>query len=96
MSNDRNEEEGLSHDELLAILTGKCPHEIQLQRAMGMLGAVAARQGGSMTVTHEELMALTGRALKIEGFDGGFHVSVMDPQSETPKQPTHPAPPTRQ
>lgn len=100
MSNDRNDDnEGLDlEDLLLSALTGKCPHELQLGRVMGVLGAVVHRNGGSLTLEEHELMALNGRALKIEmdRRTGKVEVSLVDGPVEEQKQPTHAAPPTRQ
>ena len=42
MEDDREEQEGLTADELIAVLTGKCVHEVQLGRIMGLLGLAAA------------------------------------------------------
>lgn len=97
MSNDRDDE-GLSPEDLLALLLGKCPHELQLHRVMAVLGAVVARQGGRMELDHEELLTLGGRAMRIEtnSATGKVELELMDAPSAEPKQPTHVAPATRQ
>lgn len=102
MNNDRDDEhEDMSlEDLLLSALIGKCPHELQLGRVMGVLGAVVHRNGGSITLEEHELMALNGRALKIkmdrQTGKVEVEVSLVDGPVEEQKQPTHAAPPTRQ
>lgn len=98
MSNDHNDEEGLSPDDLLALLLGKCPHELQLHKVMAVLGAVVARQGGRMELDHEELLVLGGRAMRIETnpATGKVELELMDAPPADQKQPTHVAPATRQ
>lgn len=96
MSNDRNDEEqGFTPDELLALLTGKCVHEVQLTRAMAMLGALVARAGGSVTITPEEMLALSQQAISIDGGPEGFRIEVIS-RPDAVKPPTHVAPATRQ
>lgn len=97
-SNREEDEQGLNGDLLLALLTGKCPHEIQLTRVMAILGALTMRQpGGTVTVSHEEMLALAERPLKVESTPAGIEVTVIDRPSEADvKQPTHAAPPGRQ
>lgn len=100
MSNDRDDErEGMTlEDMLLSALTGKCPHELQLGRVMGVLGAVVLRSGGSIELDEQELMALNGRALEIEmdRATGKVSVQLVDGPADEVKQPTHVAPATRQ
>lgn len=94
-SNRDDEKQGLSPDELLAILTGKCLHEVQLTLAMAMLGALVIRAGGTVTLTPEEMLALSERAISIDGGPDGFRLEVIARPTEQ-KQPTHQAPSTRQ
>lgn len=97
-SNRDDEEQGLSPDELMALLTGKCPHEIQLHRAMAVVGALVARQGGRMELDADELLVLGGRALRIETSPrtGKIELELMDAPAPEQKLPTHTAPSTRQ
>lgn len=98
MSSNREEDEGLSPDELMALLLGKCPHEIQLHRVMAVLGALVARQGGRMELDALELHVLGGRALRIETSPrtGKIELELMDAPAPEQKLPTHTAPSTRQ
>lgn len=84
MNNDRDDErEDMSLEDLLL---------------SALTGAVVHRNGGSIMLEEHELMALNGRALKIEmdRQTGKVEVSLVDGPVEEQKQPTHAAPPTRQ
>lgn len=58
---DDNQEEGLTPDELVAVLTGRCVHEVQLGRLMGLLGLAAANAGGKLELKLDGLKALDGK-----------------------------------
>lgn len=100
MSSDRNDEGGAMslEDLLLGAMLGKCPHEVQLGRVMGVLGALVARNGGPIELETKELEGLDGRALKIEmdRVTGRVTVELLDapPKAEEPVH-VHDAPPSR-
>lgn len=96
MNRNSDDPRGISPEDLFALISGMCPHEIQLQRVMALLGAIVTRSGGVLTVSHEEVMSLANQGLSIEGSETGIVISVVDPRAEEPKQPTHSAPSTRQ
>ena len=102
MQADRDDEqqEGLTADELLAVLTGKCVHEVQLGRIMGLLGLAAANAGGKLQLKLDGLKALDGKGIgiAIDEAAGTATVELLDaPRAEgEPKiEPTHPASTTR-
>lgn len=95
MEDDREEQEGLTADELIAVLTGKCVHEVQLGRIMGLLG-LAANAGGKLQLKLDGLKALDGKGIgiAIDEAAGTATVELLDaPRAEgEPKiEPTHPA-----
>lgn len=96
---DKKEEDGLSADKLLAILTGKCVHEVQLGRVMGLLGLAAIQAGGKPELRLDDLRSLEGRgiAIAIDERSGTATVEVTDrPPEQANVEPTHEAPPTVQ
>ena len=101
MQDDRDDEqEGLTADELLAVLTGKCVHEVQRDRIMALLGLAAAHAGGKLELKLGGLEALdgTGLSVTIDEAAGTATVELLDaPRTEgEPKiEPTHPASTTR-
>ena len=100
MEDDRKEQEGLTADELIAVLTGKCVHEVQLGRIMVLLGLAAANVGGKLQLKLDGLKALDGKGIGIAVNEaaGTATVELLDaPRTEgEPKiEPTHPASTTR-
>lgn len=101
MEDDREEQEGLTADELIAVPTGKCVHEVQLGRIMGLLGLAAANAGGKLQLKLDGLKALLdgkGIAIAIDEAAGTATVELIDvPRTEgEPKiEPTHFASTTR-
>ncbi|UGL62814.1 hypothetical protein [Xanthomonas phage MET13-T1] len=94
MSSNRNDTMEL----LARLLSGDvCPHEIQLQRVTALLGVVASRTPGGLTVTREELEQIGGKFIGIEQdyVSGEIRITAGEPPAEAP-QPTHPAPASRQ
>lgn len=64
-------EEGL--ERLLADLmeaAGPCAHEVKAAKLMAILGALAAREGGTLSLTADELEAVTGRPLVVTYLQG--------------------------
>lgn len=95
----KREEDGLSADELLAILTGKCVHEVQLGRVMGLLGLAATQAGGKLELRLDGLRAIEGRGISIaiDERSGTAAVEVTDrPPEPANVEPTHEAPTTVQ
>ncbi len=93
---ERPDLEDLSEDEVIAILTGKCLHEVKLGRIMALLGLAADAAGGKLELRMEDLEGLGGIAIAIDKSTGLVTVEVMpSPPADTPT-PTHEAPPTRQ
>lgn len=96
---DDEEEEGFTPDELIAMLTGRCPHEVQRDRVMGLLGLAATENGGKLVLSLEKLKRMNGVAVAIH-FDeeaGTATVEVLEAPTKaasTPKQ-THPTTGTR-
>ena len=100
MEDDREEQEGLTADELIAMLTGKCVHEVQLWRIMGLLGLAAANAGGKLLLKLNGLKALDGKGvgIAIDEAAGRATVELLDAPrgSEDVKiEPTHFASSTR-
>ena len=96
MEDDREEQEGLTADELIAVLTGKCVHEVQLGRIMGLLGLAAANAGGKLQLKLDGLKALDGKGIGIA--IGTATVELLDAsraEGEPKIEPTHPASTTR-
>lgn len=96
MKNDREEQESLTADELIAMLTGKCVHEVQLDRIMGLLGLAAANAGGKLQLKLDGLKGLNGKGIgiAIDEAAGTATVELLNaPRVEGgPKiEPTHPA-----
>lgn len=96
MEDDREEQKGLTADELIAVLTGKCVHEVQLGRVMVLLGLAAANVGGKLQLKLDGLKALNGKGIGIavDEAAGTATVELLDaPRTEgKPKiEPTHPA-----
>ena len=60
-----HEEEGLTADELLGLLTGRCAHEVQLHRVMGVLGLAALQAGGKLELKLDGMKDLDGRGIAI-------------------------------
>ncbi len=58
-------DEGLTHDELIAAITGQCVHEVQVNRVMGLLGLIALANGGKVTLSLEGLDALENKGIDI-------------------------------
>ena len=97
---DDDEQEGLTADELLAVLTGKCVHEVQRDRIMALLGLAAARAGGKLELKLDDLKALHGKGvgIAIDEAAGTATVELLDAPrgSEDVKiEPTHFASSTR-
>ena len=100
MEDDREEQEGLTVDELIAVLTGKCVHEVQLGRIMGLLGLAAANAGGKLQLKLDGLKALDGKGvgIAIDEAAGTATVELLDApraEGELKIEPTHPASTTR-
>ena len=100
MEGDREEQEGLTADELVALLTGKCAHEVQLGRVMGLLGLTAANAGGKLQLKLDGLKALdgTGISVTIDEAAGTATVELLDAtrtDGEPKIEPTHLASTTR-
>lgn len=99
MSRHDDEEEGFTPDELIAMLTGRCPHEVQRDRVMGLLGLAAAEAGGKLVLSLEKLKKMNGLAVAIH-FDeeaGTATVEVLEAPTkaaDVPK-PTHTSTETR-
>lgn len=88
---DDNQEEGLTPDELVAVLTGRCVHEVQLGRLMGLLGLAAANAGGKLELKLDGLKALDGKGIGI-AFDekaGTATVELLDAPKGDDIKPTH-------
>lgn len=97
MSHEENE--GLTADELLGLLTGRCAHEVQLHRVMGVLGLAALQAGGKLELKLDGMTDLDGRgiAISIDERSGTATVEVTDrPPEAAQAEPTHEAPPTVQ
>lgn len=92
--NTEKKDGGLSADELLAILTGKCLHEVQLGRITGLLGLVALQAGGSVELRLDGLKELDGRgiAIAIDERAGTATVRLTDNGLGDEVTPTHDAP----
>ena len=101
MEDDREEQEGLTADELIAVLKDVLSkHEVQLGRIMGLLGLAAANAGGKLQLKLDGLKALDGKGvgIAIDKAAGTATVELLDaPRAEgEPKiEPTHPASTTR-
>lgn len=100
MEDDREEQKGLTADELIAVLTGKCVHEVQLGRVMVLLGLAAANVGGKLQLKLDDLKALHGKGvgIAIDEAAGTATVELLDAPrgSEDVKiEPTHFASSTR-
>lgn len=100
MEDDREEQKGLTADELIAVLTGKCVHEAQLGRVMALLGLAAANVGGKLQLKLGGLKALNGKGIGIavDEAAGTATVELLDaPRAEGKSkiEPTHPASTTR-
>lgn len=94
-----HEEEGLTADELLGLLTGRCAHEAQLHRVMGMLGLAALQAGGKLELKLDGMKDLDSRgiAIFIDERSGTAAVEVTDSPPEAAQvEPTHKAPLTVQ
>lgn len=88
---DDNQEEGLTPDELVAVLTSRCVHEVQLGRLMGLLGLAAANAGGKLELKLDDLKALDGKGIGI-AFDekaGTATVELLDAPKGDDIKPTH-------
>lgn len=88
---DDDQEEGLTPDELVAVLTGRCVHEVQLGRLMGLLGLAAANAGGKLELKLDDLKALDGKGIGI-AFDekaGTATVELLDASKGDDIKPTH-------
>lgn len=89
-----DEDEGLTRDQLLSALTGKCLHEIQLGRIMGVLGLAAAANGGKLVLPLEGLKELdgVGIGIAIDEAAGTATVELVNgASSEGLPTPTHAA-----
>lgn len=90
----QHEEEGeLTPDEMVAILTGKCVHEVQFDRVMGLLGVVVATHGvgGKLELDLKALDKMAGRgiSLVVDEAKGIATVELTDvPPTDLP-MPTH-------
>lgn len=93
---ERPDLEDLSEDEVIAILTGKCLHEVQLGRIMALLGLAAKAAGGKLELRMADLEGLGGIAIAIDKSTGIATVEVMPSPPEDVPTPTHEAPLTRQ
>jgi hypothetical protein len=96
MEDERKEQEGLTADELIAVLTGKCVHEVQLGHIMVLLGLAAANAGGRLQLKLDGLKALDGKCIGIavDEAAGTATVELLDaPRTEGERkiEPTHPA-----
>lgn len=91
MDDHDEDQQGLSPDELVAILTGRCVHEVQLGRLMGLLGLAAANAGGKLELKLDGLKLLDGKGIGI-AFDekaGTATVELLDAPKGEDIQPTH-------
>lgn len=100
MEDDREEQEGLTADELIAVLMGKCVHEVQLGRIVGLLGLAAANAGGKLQLKLDGLKALEGKGISIaiDEAAGTATVELLDAhqaEGELKIELTHPASTTR-
>lgn len=88
--------EDLSEDEVIAILTGKRLHEVQLGRIMALLWLAAKAAGGKLELRMEDLEGFGGIAIAIDKSTGIATVEVIPPPPGDAPTPTHEAPLTRQ
>lgn len=100
MQDDRDDEqqEGLTADELLAVLTGKCVHEVQRDRIMALLGLAAAHAGGKLELKLDGLKALNGKGVGIAIDEAAGTVELLDAPrggEDVKIEPTHFASSTR-
>lgn len=100
MEDDREEQEGLTADELIAVLTGKCVHEVQLGRIMALLGLAAVHAGGKLELKLDGLKALNGKGvgIAIDEAAGTATVELLDAPrggEDVKIEPTHFASSTR-
>ncbi|ATS92248.1 hypothetical protein JTY56_gp48 [Xanthomonas phage Bosa] len=94
MSSNRND----SLELLARLLTGDvCPHEIKLQQVTALLGVVASRTPGGLTVSTAELAEIGGKFIGItqDSDTGDIRITAGEPPADQP-HPTHAAPTTRQ
>lgn len=89
------EDDKLTPDEMISILTGKCLHEVQFDRIMGLLGVAVATHGldGKLELDLKTLDKMAGRgiSLVIDEAKGIATIELTDvPPADMPT-PTHSA-----